>query len=93
MEDNHTEYFTCQCHHPEHTLRFYIDPELSSFECEIMLTNNHLKWYERAWIGIKYIFGAKKFSYSQFDNWIITQEADIDRMILLLQKVKWKNYD
>ncbi len=86
-QGQHTEYFTCACEHPEHTLRFFIDKEDNTFECEIRLRTKHLSFWDRFKISIKYLFKAKEDSFYPFDNWMIKTKS-IDRMIALLEIAK-----
>lgn len=85
-----TEYFTCACKTPEHTLRFvYFEEDDGSYadiEIEVMLQTLHLTWYQRLWIGIKYILGLKA-NNCHFDGWML-DEKDLDRLIELCQKLK-----
>ncbi len=83
----HTEYFTCACEHPEHTLRFLIDKEDNTFECEIRLRTKHLTFFDRLSIALRYLFKRKEDSSYPFDNWMMKPKS-IDRMIALLEIVK-----
>lgn len=86
-----TEYFTCECTHPEHTLRFcYFDP-MDGFPgelyLEIMLNTGHLSVFRRIWVAIKYILNMKLATNCSFDTWSLAP-ADLNRMIDFLSKVK-----
>jgi len=86
------EYFTCDCSHFNHTLRFVLDLDESSIRpipsiyVEIGL-NHYLPWYKRLLVGIKYILGGQ--SGAAYDCWMInTKSDDPDKMIVMLKKLK-----
>ena len=80
------EYYECQCHTPEHTLRFWLDDDPSdpSVFVSVFLAND--SWYRRIASGLKYILGYK-CRYGHFDEFILRAE-DCDRLIGILEKLK-----
>jgi len=88
-----TEYFECTCGAPDHTLRFILDLEedqdipVPTLYTEVMLSH-YQPWYNRIWIGIKYMFGYDKPDH--FGCWELHQ-VDADRMISMLSKLKEAN--
>ena len=85
-----TEYFSCTCGAPDHTLRFILDLEenedipVPTFYTEVMMSH-YQPWYKRIWIGFKYVFGYSKPDH--YGCWEIHHD-DVDRMITMLTKLK-----
>lgn len=80
------EYFECQCHSPEHTLRFWLDDD-PGFPClyaSVFLDS--CPWHRRLWLGLKYVFGYK-CRYGHFDEFMLRAD-DCDRMIAMLNRLK-----
>lgn len=84
-----THYFECGCGADEHTLRFTLDlndeeeSEGKALYTSIFL-NDYRRWYQRLWIGIKYIFGYK-CKYGHWDAWIL-HEPDAIRLREMLDQ-------
>lgn len=79
------KYFECQCHSPEHTLKFVYDSENKELYSEIFL-NQYRNFFKRSWVAIKYIFGYK-CKYGHFDCFIFKND-DIVKFKNLLEKIK-----
>jgi len=86
-----TEYFECDCHSSEHTLRFtYLSEDIgannqiSNIYLNIFLDNE--PWYKRILIGLKYIFGYKS-KYGHFGEWIFYRK-DAQRLKKLIEKIE-----
>jgi len=90
--NTHSEFFDCQCMSNEHMVRFMYFED--SFEKENSLNEtadlfltvflDPAPWYNRIWIGIKYIFGYK-CKYGHFGEWIM-HPRDITRLREMLEK-------
>ena len=80
---NSVEFFQCQCHSNEHTVKFSIDEEDGTIYTSIFL-NTFYPWYYRIWIAIKYIFGYK----SRFGHWdcFLLKQEDHPRLLRLMSK-------
>lgn len=79
-----SDFFECDCHSDEHTLRFMYDEEGNLFYCHIFL-DVQATFFKRALAAIKYAFGYK-CKYGHFGEWII-QRDDAKRMIQMLEKI------
>lgn len=79
-----TEHFECDCHSPEHTLRFTLDQEYNEIYTEVFL-NQYRPWWKRIWIAVKYVFGYKCM-YGHFDCFMM-QRADAGRLIALVSQI------
>jgi hypothetical protein len=77
-------YFECDCHTPEHVIRFSYDDEDGDLYTEVFLS--HKVWYKRIWTAIKYVFGYK-CKYGHFDCTLIRKE-DYDRLVDLILTAK-----
>lgn len=80
------EYFDCQCHSSEHTLRMWFDddPDFSCVYISVFLGN--YGFIKRAWNALKYVFGYK-CRYGHFDEFMLRPE-DADRFIAVLKRLK-----
>ena len=76
------QYFDCQCHTPEHTIRLVIDPEYGDLHLEVFLGDN--VWYMRIWKAIKYVFGYK-CRYGHYDCTLLKPE-DYERLEHLMKR-------
>lgn len=87
IEDLQTEYMSCECMSPEHTLRFTFildeDPRHSQVITEVYL-NNYRRWYQRLWVAIKYVFGYQS-KYGAWDNCIM-KRPDVVKLRGLLEE-------
>ena len=84
-----THYFECGCGMDEHTLRFTLDMMDDEEPCGKALftsifLNDYHRWYQRLWIGIKYIFGYK-CKYGHWDCWVL-HEPDAVRLRKMLNE-------
>ena len=84
IEDFDPQYFTCECHSPEHTLIFTLDRESNEIYTSVFLLEPPSIW-RRIWIGIKYIFGYK-CKYGHWDCFSLKQK-DVYRLINLLMNL------
>lgn len=84
IEDFDPQYFTCECHSPEHTLSFTLDRESNEIYTSVFLLEPPSIW-RRIWIGIKYIFGYK-CKYGHWDCFSLKQK-DVYRLINLLMNL------
>ena len=76
IEEPITEYFECDCHSHEHTLRLSIVYDKEVPDCEIyahIFLNTYDNILKRIWTAIKYIFGYK-CRYGHWDEWIISRD-------------------
>jgi hypothetical protein len=85
------EYFECQCHSDEHTLKFALDVfEGDGYEdleiCTSVFLGDYPGFWQRVWAAIKYICGYK-CKYGHFDCFIMRPE-DVDRLVELCYKYK-----
>lgn len=80
MEGNYIE---CECHSPEHTLRYSLDHEDQVIYVSVYLDQYH-PWYERAWIAVKYLFGYK-CRYGHFDCVLMGPEQ-VEQLKKVLQE-------
>lgn len=81
-----TEYFTCDCYSPEHTLRFVMHPNEEGWPAELyteVYLNQYRSFFKRAWVALKYLFNYKS-SYGDFDCWLM-QPEDAVRLKELLE--------
>lgn len=78
-----TEYFECQCHSDEHTLKFSLDEDDGSLYTSVFL-HDYKPWYKKVWPAIKYIFGHT----SKYGHWdcFEMQPKDHRRFIKLIQQ-------
>ena len=72
VDEKETHFFECQCHSPEHTLNFWIDPDDGSVQTSMFLRPQGA-WYKRLWIAVKYVFGYN-CQYGHWDNFILKSE-------------------
>ncbi len=81
------EFFVCDCHSPEHTLRFNLndDPDDPQIYTSVFLSQ-YRSWYARVWIAIKYVFGYK-CRYGHFDCFLMKPE-DVPRFKRLLDRLE-----
>lgn len=77
------EFFECQCHSDEHTLKFIADEDEEDPEIFTAVFLHSGPWYTRVLKGIKYIFGYK-CRYGHWDCFIMKPE-DSERLINLLK--------
>ena len=49
------EYFDCQCHDFNHTIRLTLDPQDGDVYLDVRL-NDWMPWHRRIWNAVKYIF-------------------------------------
>lgn len=77
------EFFECQCHSDEHTVKFTIDEEDGTIYTSIFL-NTFYPWYYKIWVAIKYVFGYK----SRFGHWdcFLLKQEDHPRLLAMLSK-------
>lgn len=82
-EVRETEFFECQCHSNEHTVKFAIDEDDGTIYTSIFL-NTFYPWYYRIWIAIKYMFGYT----SRFGHWdcFLLKQEDHPRLLALMSK-------
>jgi hypothetical protein len=84
-----TEYFDCQCHSEEHTLRFVLSLEDDEYSKPEIYTSVFLNppssTWKRLWISIKYIFGYK-CKYGHWDTFIM-RPNDAIRLRIMLDKL------
>jgi len=78
------EYINCSCGSIEHVLRFGYDPEEKEIWVEYYISAEYLNFFQRFWMGLKYIFGAKA-KYGHFDTTIIRNE-DIPKIIKMFKE-------
>lgn len=90
------KYLECDCHSPEHTLRFsYFEDEPDTLFIEPHLYN-YQKWYQRLWAAIKYVFGHCS-NYGHFDCIVLDIKksrelaAELDEFIFLAENYNAKN--
>jgi hypothetical protein len=74
-----TQLFLCECSSAEHQIITHYDSEDKQLFLTVHLSN--LKFFERLWLGIKYIFGYK-CKYGNFQEFIFNPK-DADRLIEL----------
>jgi hypothetical protein len=85
-----SEYFGCECHSDEHTLRFTFDTEPDAGEPELytsILLESEMPWYKRIVAATKYVFGYYKCKYGHFGCWSL-KPCDVDRMLEMLNRFK-----
>ena len=83
-----TQYFECQCHDVEHTLRISLQKEIGprgEDELYVHIFLSDTSFWRRLWLGIKYIFGHKS-QYGHFTEFMM-QSSDKDRLIKLLRRM------
>jgi len=87
-EPSKVYHYDCQCHSPEHSLRFCFedwgdgDIELS---VDVYLIN-HQSFFKRLWTALKFLFGGQAKG-GHFDNFMMRQE-DYDRFIKMVSYAK-----
>jgi len=86
---NETEFFECDCHSDEHTIKFVYDEENNEFYLSVYL-NQYRNLLQRIWVAIKYVFGYKS-RYGDWDCWTL-QEQDVVRLKKVLNLVKERKY-
>lgn len=79
-------WFECQCGSDEDTLRFVLckDEDYKEVYLSIFLDNGH--WWERMWLGLKYIFGYK-CKYGHFNCWTLN-ENDVAKLGKMIEDFK-----
>lgn len=77
-----TEYFTCSCYSPEHTLRFILDLEDGELWSEVYLT--HKNFWRRLGTALKYLVGKDTETWN---DWIVIPQ-DYDRLVNLLTEAR-----
>lgn len=65
-------FYCCSCYSIEHTMQWFVNPESGEIHTEVFL-NTTDRWWERVWVGIKYIFGYKS-KYGQWDSFLLRHE-------------------
>ena len=85
MEPLEIDHFDCECHTPEHSIRFTYDPDDGDLYMSVFLW----KWsfWKRVWIAVKYIFGYTS-RYGDFDSGPSFEKNDLSRLITLLKRSK-----
>ena len=78
------EYFVCNCHSPEHTLKFEFDKEFPSIYVSVFLSE--LPWCLRLFEAAKYVLGYK-CRYGHFDEFVLKKE-DCGRLIDIVGKLR-----
>lgn len=81
-----TDYFECQCFSSENRLVFTYDDEDNEIYASIFLNQYH-NFFQRVWVGIKYIFGYK-CRYGHFDCFIL-ESSDKERLINTINQLKY----
>jgi hypothetical protein len=76
--DNEHVYVECQCDHPDHVIRFSLDPTDGEMWMETRL-NDVWPWYRRIWIAVSYVFGRCNPQRYEFDTTLL-REHDYDRL-------------
>ena len=79
------QYFECDCHSSEHTLRFAWDDEDNSIYTTVFLSQYH-RFFKRVWMALKYMFGHQS-RYGHFDCFIM-QPEDAERLKQMLNLLK-----
>ncbi len=85
LPDMKTDYLECSCFSPEHRLSFVYDEEDNEIYVSVFLSQYH-NFFERVWIGIKYVFGYK-CKYGHFDNFILSPD-DKGKLIQIIKQLK-----
>jgi hypothetical protein len=80
LEPIRTEYFACECHSAEHTLRFDYDPADGELYTTVFL-HAYRPWYQRVWLAVKYVIGRNR-RYGDFDCFTMDPQ-DRDRFVSL----------
>jgi len=80
------EYFECDCHSPEHTLKFEFDDDEKFPLIFISVFLSELPWRKRLVEAVKYVFGYK-CRYGHFEEFILKKE-DCDRLIEIVGKLR-----
>lgn len=79
------QFFDCECHSPEHTLRFAWDDEDNQIYTEVYLSQ-YRNFFKRLWVALKYVFGYR-CKYGHWDCFLM-QSKDAERLRALLDKLK-----
>lgn len=71
-----TQILICQCHSYDHMIHIFYDkdeqdPSMSDVAISVHL--RPLRWYERIWHAIKYVFGFRS-RYGDFDEFLFKPE-------------------
>lgn len=85
IEPMKPQYFECDCHSTEHTLRFVWDDSDNTIYTEVFL-NQYRNFFKRCWIALRYIFGYK-CRYGHWDCFLL-QPEDGARLKALIEKLE-----
>ncbi len=66
-------FFECGCHSSEDILKFDLCKEEDHKEIYLSVFLDNGPWWERLWLGLKYIFGYK-CKYGHFNCWTMNEE-------------------
>lgn len=79
-----SEFFECECSSRSHVLKVTTDDDADE-PCVIVSAhlNNYLRWYERLYVGTRFILGMKE-TYDHFDDFWLKQ-TDAPRIVTLLR--------
>jgi len=66
-------FFECACYSNEDILRFDLCKEKEYKEIYVSIFLDNGPWWERLWLGLKYIFGYK-CRYGHFNCWTMNEE-------------------
>jgi len=87
IEDLKSEFFECQCHSDEHTLKFTWNEEDNEIYTSVFL-DDYRNFFQRVKVAAKYIFGYK-CKYGHWDCFVLKPE-DAGRLKELLEKLNNK---
>jgi len=73
----------CSCMSFDHNMRISVDNEDGHIYIDVPL-NQYRKWYERIWLGIKYIFGITP-RFGHYDT-VALKHEDFSKIRALLDK-------
>ena len=85
--DDQREFFECQCHGMDHTIRFMFFAWKSDDQPEVYITSYmkvHDRWYKRVWTALKYVF-QRKVVNGYFSDTFMRHE-DVSRLRQLCEK-------
>ena len=77
-------YLECQCHSPEHSVKFILDNEEGEIYVYTQLTP--LPWYKRIWHGIRYMFN-KSSTWGHWEETILKEE-EISQLLNIFTEYK-----
>ena len=80
---NGSYYFECGCHSAEDILNFVLCKEKNYKEIYLTIFLDNGPWWERLWLGLKYIFGYK-CKYGHFNCWTMNEE-DAQRLKKMIE--------